>query len=41
MTAGKLISTWPAALFPVGVDPLELDALLPCPPGLATLPLQV
>ena len=41
MMRGKLTSTRPAALFPVGVEPLELDALEPWPPGLATLPWQV
>ncbi len=41
MTAGKLMSTRPAAPLPVGEEPLELDALVPWPPGLATLPWQV
>lgn len=40
MTTGKLTSRWPAALLLVGVELLELDALVPAPPGLATLPWQ-
>ena len=40
MTAGKLISTWPAEPLPVGLELLEADALVPAPPGLATLPWQ-
>ena len=38
MTAGKLTSIWPAALFPVGFEVLEADAVVPAPPGFDTLP---
>lgn len=40
MTAGKLTSIWPAELLPVGLELDEADALVPAPPGLATLPWQ-
>ena len=43
ITAGKLMSTWPASLLPVAFDELELaeaEGLVPAPPGLASLPWQ-
>lgn len=40
MTAGKLTSIWPAELLPVGLELDEADAVVPAPPGLATLPWQ-
>ena len=38
MMTERLMSMRPAALLPVGVELLELDAFVPWPPGFATLP---
>ena len=38
ITNGKSTLMWPAELFPVGLELLEAEALVPAPPGLDTLP---